>query len=113
MRKFLLLVALAFLVGQGEGEAANLLWDKSPDPGVKGYRIYQATWEGDHTGEWLKLGEVKASVTTYTVDVPEGKAMVWYVTAIGEDGTESQASNIVELRKRGPLCHPFNLTFSD
>lgn len=113
MRVLLCLLALALLVRSAAAQEVVLTWDAVEDPRLSSYVVYQAVSVGSNTTAWHRAGEVKAPETTFTVTLPDDKNYVWYVTAKGKDGYESQASNAVNRFSSGPPGVPGNLTKSE
>jgi len=68
----------------------SLVWAPSPTPGITKYRLYHSTNDLNwHTNE-LVAG------TNFTVIVPAGSSNWFTVTAVNNDGIESDRSNVFE-----------------
>ena len=79
--------------------SVTLRWDKSPDRGVKGYRLHYGTTSSPTNWKFVDVGDV----TTYTLSglIP-GKTYHCVVTAYNRAGRESLQSNEITFTVAQP-----------
>ena len=74
--------------------SVTLAWDKSPDPGVKGYDLHCGLTSGRNYSRFVNVG----NVTTYTLsDLKPGQTYYCVVTAYNAAGKESPPSNEISF----------------
>jgi fibronectin type 3 domain-containing protein len=75
--------------------SVTVIWNKSPDPDVKGYRLHCGLTPGRDYSRFVDVG----NVTTYTFsDLLPGKTYYCVVTAYNAAGKEGSRSNEISFR---------------
>jgi hypothetical protein len=106
----ILLAASAALTAKAD---VNLAWDPSPDTNVVGYAVYYATksdfFKNGPEGMCFSSTQTVGNVTNYTVPrLVEGTTYYFAVTALSDQGLQSEFSNVLILTNTPPLLPPEN-----
>ncbi len=106
---FLLTIFFQVLPSLCLAATATVSWDKSPEPDIRGYKVYYGTSSRNYDGNvWIDSPDQ----TTYVIDnLQEGTTYYFAVTAVDLAGQESELSD--EASKAIPVSnHPPVAAFS-
>ena len=88
--------APAGLRGHATAAGIELSWDEPFGPAVTGYRVYRY----ERGREPVRVASPKPGTADYTDnDVTRGRLYFYYLTSVGEGGTESGPSAEVGIRR--------------
>ena len=83
-----------------------LAWDPSPDPGIRGYKIYRTENSGSFPSPALN-GSTLVTGSTFTDSTGQaGRTYYYAVTAVSSTGLESNRSNTVQATIVAPAPAP-------
>jgi len=99
MKRSLLLVGFSVLLGcaaPAKELSVSLEWDRNSEPNIVGYRVYRSK----AASEWDRLNSVliphpTAGKPTYTDTIDDSQTYYYVVTAVDDEGRESDLSNKV------------------
>jgi PKD repeat protein len=98
---FVTLVAAPALVRAVATGTATVSWDKSPEPDIKGYKVFYSTVSGNHD-TFVEIDSPDQTSYTFN-DLEEGNTYYFSVVAVDMAGQESEPSD--EVSKTIPITN--------